>query len=55
MEKNGSALESFLGAATVEEMAELVAEGEPVILDSVTDGEKRGMFVGLPLDCRPVK
>ena len=53
VEKNGSALESFLGAATVEEMAELVAEGEPVILDSVTDGEKRGMFVGLPLDCRP--
>ena len=53
VEKNGSALESFLGAATVEEMAELVAEGEPVILDSVTDGEKRGMFVGVPLDCRP--
>lgn len=55
VEKTGTDQELFPGPASAEEMAELVAEGEPVILDSVTDGEKSvpGMFVGLPLDCRP--
>ena len=44
--------ESFpVPAASTEELAELVAEGEPVVLDGMAGS--RGMFVGLPLDCRP--
>ena len=54
METTAGTDERFPVPASAEEIAELVAEGEPVMLDSLADrGEGRGMFVGLPLDCRP--
>ena len=49
MERTGGAGETLPIPASTEEIVELVAEGEPVMLD----GTGRGMFVGLPLDCRP--
>ncbi|MDO5537022.1 MAG: sigma 54-interacting transcriptional regulator, partial [Desulfovibrionaceae bacterium] len=41
--------------ATLDDAAELVAEGEPVILADLAPGEAghRDMFAGIPLDCRP--
>ena len=54
MERTAEADGSFPVPASMEEIAELVAEGEPVMLDSLAvRGESRGMFIGLPLDCRP--
>lgn len=45
--------EGFSAPASLEEIAELVAEGDPVILEHVGTGGDRGMLVGMPLDCRP--
>lgn len=48
--------DAFPVPATVMELAEIVAEGEPVILDNVGRAEGaagRSLFVGLPIDCRP--